>query len=99
MRGGLRFMDLLTWWLLSQTYDELQENFDDHVENDLQKNPEMELQQAEEKAFSDLRSDYRRELIKEYEDLMKLVTVLKRIQYTDKFLQRQNIFKLMMIVA
>ena len=84
---------------MSQTYDELQENFDDHVENYLQKNPEMELQQAEEKAFSDLRSDYRRELIKEYEDLMKSVTVLKRIQYTDKFLQRQNIFKLMMIVA
>ena len=25
-----------------------------------------------------------------YEDLMKLVTVLKRIQYTDKFLQRQK---------
>ena len=59
----------------------------------------MEIQQAEKEAFSDLRSDYRRQLIKEYEDLMKLVTVLKRIQYTDKFLQRQNIFKLIMILA
>ena len=37
----------------------------------------MEQQQAEEKAFSDLGSDYRRQLIKEYEDLIKLVTVLK----------------------
>ena len=62
--------------LLSQTYDELQENFDDTVENYLQQNPEMELQQAEEKAFSDPRSDYRHRLIKEYEDLMKSVTVL-----------------------
>ena len=63
--------------LLSQTYDELQENFDDAVENYLQQNLEMELQQAEEKAFSDPKSDYRR-LIKEYEDLMKSVTVLKK---------------------
>ena len=62
--------------LLSQTFDELQENFDDTVESYLQQNPEMELQQAEEKAFSDLRSDYRRQLIQEYEDLMNLVTVL-----------------------
>ena len=38
----------------------------------------MELQQAVKKAFSDLRSDYRRQLIKEYENLMKLVTVLKK---------------------
>ena len=66
--------------LLSQTYDELQENFDDTVESHLKKNPEMELQQAEENAFSDLGSDYRRQLIKEYEGLMKLllVTVLKK---------------------
>ena len=76
--------------LLSQTYDKLQENFDGTAESYLQQNPEMELQQAEEKAFSDLRSDNRRQLIKEYEDLMKLLTVLKRIQYTDKFLQRQT---------
>ena len=62
--------------LLSQNYDELQENFDDTVENYLQQNPEMELQQAEEKAFIDPRSDYRHRLIKEYEDLMKSVTVL-----------------------
>ena len=79
--------------LLSQTYDELQEHFDDSLESYLQQNPEMELQQAEEKAFSDLRSDYRRQLIKEYEDLMKLVTVFKRSQYTDKFLKRQKIIK------
>ena len=63
--------------LLSQTYYELQENFDDTVENYLQQNPEMELQQAKEKSFSDLRSDYRRQLIKVYEGLMKLVAVLK----------------------
>ena len=47
------------------------------MESYLQQNPEIELQQAEEKAFSDLRSDLRRQLIKEYEDLMKSVTVLK----------------------
>ena len=63
--------------LLSQTYDELQENFDDAMEN-LQQNPEMELQQVEEKAFSNLRSDYRRQLIKKYDELMKLLTVLKK---------------------
>ena len=62
--------------LLSQTNDELHENFDDNVENYLQQNPEMEIQQAEEKVFIDIRPDYRRQLIKEYEDLMKLITVL-----------------------
>ena len=84
---------------MSQTYDELLENFDGTVENYLQQNPEIEQQQAEKKAFTHLRSDYRRQLIKEYEKPMKLLTVLKRIQYTDKILQRQNIFKLMMILA
>ena len=48
------------------------------MENYLQQNPEMELQQAEEQAFSDLRSDFRRQLMKEYNDLMKLVTILKK---------------------
>ena len=40
----------------------------------------MELQQPEEKAFSDYRSDCRRQLIKAYEDLMELVTVFKKDQ-------------------
>ena len=34
--------------LVSQVYDELQENFDDTVESYLRQNPEMELHQADE---------------------------------------------------
>ena len=59
--------------LVSQIYDELQENFDDTVESYLRQNPEMELHQAEEKAFSDLRSDYRRQLI----NMLKSMKILR----------------------
>ena len=86
--------------LLSQTYNKLQENFDDTVEKYLQPNPEMKLQHAEEKALRDLRSDYSRQLIKEYEDLMKLVTVSQKGSNTQtSSCNGKKIFKFTMLLA
>ena len=69
------------------------------MESYLQQNPEMELQQNEEKAFSDLRSYYRRRLIKEHEDPIKLVTVLKMDPIHRQVLATENIVQLMTILT
>ena len=45
--------------IMKQTYDALQEDCDDAVENHLQQNPGMALEDAKMKAYEELRKHYR----------------------------------------
>ena len=58
----------------------LKENFDDAVVMYVQLNLGMEIEEAENKAYEELRSDYGRELIAQSEDLVKYGTVSKKDQ-------------------
>ena len=64
--------------IMTETYETLQENFDDTVENYLQQNLGIQIQETENNAYEELRPDYSRELIRQYEDLVKIGSILKK---------------------
>ena len=55
--------------IMETVYDILQDTFDDTCETYLEQNQGMEITEADQKAFDELKSNYRQALISQYHDL------------------------------
>ena len=56
---------------MEKAYD-TQDTFDETCEPYLEQNPEMQIAEAEKKAFDELKSNYRQAFISQYHDLVQM---------------------------
>lgn len=64
--------------LLRRTYEAVQDQFDEMVENTLREEPNVDIEEAEEMAFEELKPTYRSCFISKYQDLVRLGSALRK---------------------
>ena len=64
--------------LIEREYDSVQERFNETVETALEEDSSMEIEEAEDKVFEEMKPIYRSALMARYQDLVHLCSNLKR---------------------
>ena len=78
--------------LMNQVYDSMQDTFNERVDNILQHNKDIQLRDAENAAYVNLKPEYRRSLINNYQNLLKLVSHMKLDAIHKKYYKRQKLY-------
>lgn len=64
--------------LVNNAFETLQEDFNETVEHTLAEHPDMDTEEAEERAYEELEPDYRSKVIARYQELIRLGTAMKK---------------------